>query len=123
MKTILQLVVAGLIINACFQSGRSYWNFYKIQEEVREEILHGRLSTFSELHRRVVEIGAARGITMEYENVEVSHRFAKQDIDVEYSYVDNIALIPQLYTKQWQYETMVGTHRLRALIVDEHQRR
>jgi hypothetical protein len=123
MKTIIQLVFAGLVINACFQSGRSYWNFYKIQEEVREEILHGRLSRFSELHRRVVEIAEARGITMEYENVEVSHRFAPQDIDVQYSYVDNIAFIPKFFIKPWAYETMVGTHRLRALIVDEHQRR
>jgi hypothetical protein len=123
MKTIIQLVLAGLIINACFQSGRSYWNFYRLQDEVREEILHGHLNTFSALHRRVVEIADARGITMEYENVAVSHREAKQDIDVEYSYVDNVALIPKFYIKPWAYETMVGTRRMRALLVDEHQRR
>jgi hypothetical protein len=123
MKTIIQLVLAGLIINALFQSGRSYWNYYKIQEEIREEILHGRVTRFSELHRRVVEIGEARGITMEYENVQVSHRQAPQDIDVEYSYVDNVALIPKFYIKPWAYETMVGTRRMRALLVDEHQRR
>ena len=123
MKTIIQLVFAGLIINACFQSGRSYWNFYRIQEEVRAEILHGRVTKISELHRRVIEIADARGITMEYDNVEVSHRQAPQDIDVQYSYVDNIAFIPRVFIKPWEYETMVGTHRLRALIADEHQRR
>jgi hypothetical protein len=123
MKTIIQLIFAGLILNATFQGGRSYYNFYRIEEEIREEILHGRFSKFSELHRRVIEIAEARGITMEYENVGVSHRNAPQDIDVEYSYVDNIAFIPQFYIKPWAYESTVGTHRLRALVVDEQPRR
>ena len=109
-------------MNASFQAARSYWNFYRIEDEVREEILHGHLNTFSGLHRRVVEIAEARGINMEYENVKVSHRDAPQDIDVHYSYVDNIGLIPKFYIKPWAYETMVGTHRLRPLIIDEHQR-
>ena len=123
MKTIIQLVFAALIINATFQGGRSYYNFYRIEEEVREEILHGRISKFSELHRRVVEIAEARGITMEYANVDVSHRNAPQDIDVHFSYIDNIAFIPQFYIKPWAYESTVGTHRLRKLIVDEQPRR
>ena len=33
MKTIIQLMFAGLIINATFQGGRSYYNFYRIEEE------------------------------------------------------------------------------------------
>jgi hypothetical protein len=123
MKTIIQLVLAGLIVNASFQAGRSYFNFYRIEEEVREEILHGRITKFSELHRRVIEIAEARGITMEYADVEVSHRNAPQDIDVDFSYVDNIAFIPQVFIKPWAYESKVGTHRLRALTVDEQPRR
>jgi hypothetical protein len=123
MKTIIQLVLAGLIINATFQAGRSYYNFYRIEEEIREEILHGRLSKFSELHRRVIEIADARGIAMEYADVDVSHRNAPQDIDVHFSYIDNVAFIPQLYIKPWAYESMVGTHRLRALVADEQPRR
>ena len=62
MKTFIQLVIAALIINASFQAARSYWNFYRLEEEVREEILHGRQSKFSELHLRVTEIAAERGI-------------------------------------------------------------
>jgi hypothetical protein len=123
MKTFIQLVIAALIINATYQVGHSYWTFYKIEEDVREEILHGRFSKFSELHRRVIEIAEERGITMEYADVDVSHRNAPQDIDVHFSYIDNVAFIPQFYIKPWAYESMVGTHRLRALIVDEQPRR
>ena len=123
MKTILQLVLVGLLINATFQSGRSYWNFYKLQEDIREEILHGRVTTFSELHKRVIEIASEKGITMEYQNVDVSHRRDINDIDVHYSYVDNIAFIPRFYSRSWPYESTVGTNRMRALIVDEEPRR
>jgi hypothetical protein len=123
MKVILQLLFAGLVINATFQSGRSYWTFYKMQEEVREEILHGRLATFSDLHRRVIEIGGEHGITMAYDDVEVTHRRYKNDIDVQFAYVDNIAFIPGVYSRPWAYDTMVGTSRTRALIVDEQPRR
>ncbi len=122
MKTFIQLVIAGLIINASFQAANSYWNFYRLEEEVREEILHGRQSKFSELHMRVTELAAERGITVEYADVEVSHRHAPQDIDVSFSYIDNIAFIPRFYIRPWAYETSVGTHRLRALIVDERPR-
>jgi len=123
MKTIIQLVFAGLLINAAFQSGRSYWNFYRLQEEIREEILHARLSTFSELHKRVVELAEDHGITMAYDDVDVSHRRDDNEIDVHYSYVDNIVFIPGVYTSPWPYETMVGTRRMRSLIVDEQPRR
>jgi len=123
MKTIIQLVFAGLVINAAFQGAHSYWNFYRLEEEVREEILHGIQGTFSELHQRVVELAEERGITLAYGDVEVSHRHAPQDIDVSYSYVDNVAFIPRFYIRQWAYESNVGTHRLRALIVDEQPRR
>jgi hypothetical protein len=123
MKTFFQLVFAGLIINACFQGASSYWNFYRLEEEVREEILHGRQTTFSQLHMRVTEMAADRGLNVEYEDVDVSHRQAPQDIDVHFSYVDEIAFIPRFFIYPWPYESTVGTHRLRALIVDEQSGR
>ena len=122
MKTFIQLVIAALIMNASFQAARSYWNFYRIEDEVREEILHGHQTKFSELHLRVTELAAERGLDVKYENVEVSHRDAPQDIDVSFSYVDDIAFIPRFYIRPWTYETSVGTHRLRKLIVDERPR-
>jgi hypothetical protein len=119
MKTFFQLVFAGLVINACFQGASSYWNFYRLEEEVREEILRGRQTTFSQLHMRVTEIAAERGLNVEYEDVDVSHRRAPQDIDVHFSYVDQVAFIPRVFIYPWPYESSVGTHRLRPLIVDE----
>ncbi len=123
MKTFIQLVIAGLLINAAYQAANSYWNFYRLEDEVREEILHGRQTTFSELHLRVMEMASERGLTVKHENVDVSHRNAPQDIDVHFSYVDDIAFIPRFYIRPWAYETSVGTHRLRALIADEQSRR
>jgi hypothetical protein len=122
MKTIIQLAFVALLINALYQGASSYWNFYRLEDEVREEILHGRQTTFSELHLRVMQLALDRGITIEHENVGVSHRYAPQDIDVHFSYVDDIAFVPHFYTRHWPYESIVGTHRLRALIEDEQAR-
>ena len=102
--------------------GTLNWNFYRITGGPRRKTAFTPEQVFrapSPGHRDCGRAAHHGGP----ETSSVSHRYAQQDIDVEYSYVDNIALIPQLYTKQWQDETMVGTHRLRALIVDEHQRR
>ena len=119
MKAIIQIAFAFLVANAAYQTASSYWHYYKLEEDVREEILHGRMGKFSELHQRVVELADAYDIEIPWENIQVSHRQDVNEIDVQYSYVDNVAFVPRVYVRPWKYESTVGTRRMRALAVDE----
>ena len=35
MSTIIKLLITALVLNACFQGGRSAWGFYQFQDEVQ----------------------------------------------------------------------------------------
>ena len=119
MKAIIQIALAFLVVNAAYQTANSYWHYYKLEEDVREEILHGRISKFSELHQRVIELADDYGIQIPWEKIEISHRQDINEIDVQYSYVDNVPFVPRFYVRPWKYESTVGTRRMRALVVDE----
>ncbi|HYU80974.1 MAG TPA: hypothetical protein VEK56_18440 [Vicinamibacterales bacterium] len=119
MKTIIQLLIAALLINACIQAARAYWGFYEFKDEIQFEIIHGREVTTSQLHQRVLALAADRDVALAPEDVTVKQRGYQTLVDV--SYVDEIPFVPRVYSRPWTFEGTVTGERLRAL-KDDSQR-
>ncbi|HXG87141.1 MAG TPA: hypothetical protein VNJ02_02305 [Vicinamibacterales bacterium] len=105
MKTIVQLLIAALVINASVQGARAAWKHYQLRDVVEQEARYGRHKTSSELHLRVIELAAELAIPLEDGDVVVDQR--GQDTHVALSYIEPIELVPRAYTRQQKFDVSV----------------
>jgi len=117
MKTIIQLLIAGVVIVAATQAFRSAWNHYAFRDAVEQEARYGNQKTTGDLHRKVIEIGAKYGVALEYDNVQVT----KQGMDtlVHVSYTESVPLVPRVYSHDWAYDVSISVFPVRPIVVDD----
>jgi hypothetical protein len=120
LKTIIQLLIAGVIVHACVQGAVAAWEHYQFQDDVEQEARFGDKRTTSELHRRVLEMGEEHGIPLAYEDVEVTRRGLQTS--VEFTYARMVPLVPRLYEPSWTYTVSLSVHPVRPIAVDKPRR-
>jgi hypothetical protein len=113
MKALVKLLVAALIVNAAYQAGRSYYEYYNFKHDVHMEILNGGFERSDDMQRRILEMAEARGHVMTVDDVHIAldHEF----IIVDLKYVDNLALVPRFYSRPWPYESRVEVKRVKPV--------
>jgi hypothetical protein len=117
MKTIIQLLIVALVVNAAFQAARSYYTFYDYRSSLTEEIQRTRNTTTSQLRERALELAIEYGLDIERDAIQI--RVDGDRTFVDFSYVDAVSLVPKYYTRQWEYGDSVSALRSRPLTVDE----
>ena len=120
MKTIIKLLIVAVILNAGFQAGRSYYNYYQFQQDVQQETLHGNSNTSDSLRQTILDMAAAGGHDMSADDVQIA--MDGGDVIVDMKYVDNLALVPRVYTRPWPYEAHVQAHRVKPMVISPPQR-
>lgn len=120
MKTIIQLLIVALIINACFQAGRAYYGYYDFKDAIELEVRRGHQSTTSQLHQKLLEMAQERGLKLEYEDISVTRK--GDDTAVDFRYDDEIPFVPRFYTRPWVFEGEVIARRMTPLTYDEAAR-
>ena len=96
MKTVIQLLLAALVLNATLQAGRVFWRHYAFEDGVREEALFSEGSTPDDVRAGVLERAADLSIVLGPDDVLVTMPPDRTTIDV--SYEDGIPLVPRVYT-------------------------
>jgi hypothetical protein len=116
MKIIIQLLIAFLILNACFQSGRSAWNYYEFKDSLDREVLLGKETKASQMHSRIIELAAERDIILEPADVTVGRR--GEETVISATYYNEIPLVPGFYKYVMKYEPTASARRVRHLVDD-----
>lgn len=117
MKTIIQILVAAAVVNACIQGAAAKWENMKFADAVEQEARFGNQKTTATLHRRVLEIGEEHGVPLAYGDVAVSRRGAQTT--VEFAYTRMIPFVPRLYEPEWTYDVSISVHPVRPLTPDD----
>ena len=117
MKTILQILLAALIVMACARGGEAFWRYYNFEDAVEQELRFGNAKTTGELHKRVHEIAQEHEVPVDYENIAVEPRNGQTFVSA--SYVETIKLIPGFYTRSHEFEVKANMRVVRPLKVDE----
>src|SRR5687767_13514218 len=102
MKTIIQLLIAALLVYACVRAGESAWRHYQFENLVEQEARFGDMRTTSELRRRLLQLAEDYGIALDEGDLIVRRR--GQETVVSLTYVEAIPLLPKMYTHQQTYE-------------------
>jgi hypothetical protein len=73
------------------------------------ELRKMRLATSDELHRQIIAMAEARGHVMTWDDVQIS--IEKELTTIDMKWIDNVELIPRLYTRSWPYEGRIQVKR------------
>lgn len=117
MKTIVQILVAILVVVACARVGEAAWRYYGFKDAVEQEVRFGDAKTTSQLHQRVIELASEHDVPLEHEDVAVEPGNGMTVVSV--TYFQPIALVPAVYTRNQQFDFEVSVRVTRALIDDE----
>jgi len=96
MKTVIQLVLAALVLNATLQAGQVFWRYYTFEDGVRQEALFSEGSTPDDVRAGVLERAADVFIELDPDDVLVT--MARDRTVIDASYQDGIPLVPRAYT-------------------------
>jgi len=117
MKTIIQLLIVALILNAAFQAARSYYTFWDYRSSLTEEVQRPRVTSASQLHQRAVDLGTDYGLNIEWNAIQITAQGDRTIVN--FRYVDPVSFVPKYYVRPWAYEGSVSAMRQRPLDMDE----
>lgn len=110
MSTFIKLLVTALVLNACFQGGRSAWGFYQFQDSVQQAVLFSTTQTSEQLKARIAGIAQEQGVELEPRTFTVA--FQGTQARIKASYTDPVAVVPGGYVYKWEHVLDVDMRRM-----------
>ena len=71
MKTLIKLIIAGLIINAVARGGMAAWHYFQLKDSAQQTVVFGANSTPDEIANAIVQRATELNIPLERDGVEV----------------------------------------------------
>jgi hypothetical protein len=102
MKTIIKIVLAILVITALFNAGRAVMGNYQFEDAVHERLLFDPHASDEEIMNFVTKTADQYGVPLDPKDVDI--RQVGQDVIVDMSYTEKIALIPGVYAHDWTFK-------------------
>jgi hypothetical protein len=113
MKTIIQLAIVSLLVNAGVQAGRSYYDYHNFQRDVHMETLNGGRERTDDMKRHILEMATARGHEMTSDDVQIA--VDNDYLTIDMKWVDTVELVPRLYSRTWPYEGRVQVRKVKPI--------
>ncbi|HEX7280546.1 MAG TPA: hypothetical protein VF239_00740 [Vicinamibacterales bacterium] len=110
MKTIIKLVITVAILTACFQASRYYFNNFQFEDAAQQRLLFETKASDAEVVTLVMRLASEYQLPLKEEDISV--RMAGQDRIVEMEYVENVPLLPGVFTYPWKFTPKTQTRML-----------
>lgn len=107
MKTIFKIVVALVVVTACFNASRAALNNYQFEDAVHEGLIFDGRASDAEIVKMITKLAAAYDIPIAPEDIHI--RQVGQDVQVEMSYTRNVVLVPSVFARDWTFTPSTST--------------
>jgi hypothetical protein len=77
MKTILKLLLAAAVLNACARGAAAAWTYYQFKDATEQTILFGGDATVEVLHEQILRRAAELEVPVDPQRVEVTRDGAR----------------------------------------------
>ena len=111
MKTIFKIVLTFVILTACFQAGRWYFNNFQFEDAAQQRLLFETRASDADVVNIVLKIANEYQIPLTADDISV--RMVGADRVVEMKYTDKVPLIPGVYTMDWTFTPKASTRILK----------
>jgi hypothetical protein len=113
MKTILGLLFAALVVNACVRFGDSVWRNYQLEDAINQETRFGDARTPTMLRRKILQHAVDHGVELTADDVVVERRGAQTYVSVQYA--EDLELVPRAYVHEQAYDITISVQPVRPL--------
>ncbi len=107
MKTIIKILVALVILTACFNASRAALNNYQFEDAVHQGLIFDSRANDDEIVEMIEKLAAAYDIPIALEDIRI--RQAGQDVQVQMSYTTNVVLVPGIFQRDWTFTPSTST--------------
>jgi hypothetical protein len=106
LKTLIQFLVAALVLNACVHAGTSAWRYYEFKDAVEQEARFRGNEPIPKLKEHVLQLAAQEGIEVFPADVVIERQGVQTTISV--AYLDTVELVPRFYVREHLFEFEVS---------------
>jgi hypothetical protein len=92
VKTLFKLLVAGLMVHACWRCSGVALRYYRFKDAVHEMVLFSSNKPDTALYARVMELAEQSDVPVQPESVKIRH--LDNRIVVDAAYTDQVELLP-----------------------------
>jgi hypothetical protein len=117
LKTILQLLIAALIVNAAARGGMATWRYYQFKDAATNEARLAGDETAAVVHQRILRVAEEQGIAILPADLEVAKEGTATTVAALYG--EEIELIPRLYKREFLFDFEVSVQAVRPLTAED----
>jgi hypothetical protein len=112
MKTLFKIGITLVIITACFQASRYYFNNFQFEDAAQQRLLFETRASDNDIVNIIMKLAYDYQLPLKAEDVSV--RMVGQDRVVEMEYTEMVPLIPGVFTYPWKFTPKTSTRMLNA---------
>jgi hypothetical protein len=101
MTTIVKLFVAAVLLNALAQASLAAFKFYQFEDAVHEALIFAPSAADPDIVDSIKDIATEHKVPLDSSTIQVARTTG--EVKVEAHYVDNVKLVPGVYTKPWTF--------------------
>src|SRR5262245_3728536 len=87
MKTIIKLILIGIILNGVGRAGLAAWNYYELRDAAQQAVTFGAQSQPTEIRNEILRKAQELALPVPPDNVKVSRNGIRTQADLSYTQV------------------------------------
>jgi hypothetical protein len=104
MRTLIKLIIAGLVVHASWRAGSAYWVYYQFRDNLQQVALFSAGKSEQQVHTQAVEVASVLKVPIEPQQIAVKRQDQHTFIDA--SYKTDIEVLPS-YRYPWEFKVNV----------------
>lgn len=113
MKTLFKIAITLLILTACFQAARYYFNNFQFEDAAQQRLLFETRASDAEVVNILVKLAGEYALPLQADDISV--RTVGQDRIVEMEYTETVPLIPGVFSYPWKFTPRTSTRMLSGI--------
>ena len=110
MKTIIKILLALVILTACFNAGWAAWNNFQFEDAAQQALLFESRAEDEEVVGIIMKLAGEYAVPLDESGIDV--RLVGQDRVVNMTYTTDIVLVPGVYSREWTFTPRTSTRLL-----------
>jgi hypothetical protein len=110
MKTIIKIVVTLVILTACFQAARYYFNNFQFEDAAQQRLLFETRASDGEVVDILMRLANEYQLPLKEDDIAI--RVQGQDRIVEMEYTESVPLLPGFFSYPWKFTPRTSTRML-----------
>jgi hypothetical protein len=101
LKTLIELLIAALVLHGCVTMGGAVWRNFKFRDAVEQETRFAGTAPTEALHQRIIELAKEHEVALEPGDVVVERRGTETFVATKYT--ETVPLAFGFYLREHQF--------------------